>query len=499
MKGLAVGFFAAALVLAAGLVQESHAQSSECPSGEVRVSGQCVPAVRESANTMNLSVEKTVKDADACAAGDEGAKCRQSASETDRIFDDADVIVLKGTVSSFTEKSAVTIIIRDPAGNIAHFAQANPVKSTTANIGTDTNPRSIPGAFEITVNPIGPKWKADGDYKVSASYGTDKSEITFAFTGSDVGGASNLGEVVPPADGDDDGDDGTDPPPPVVEEKLVVKEVLSDGLYVISEEQLDLVPAASIRGLADNGTDYKVEPSALGLADDRIEVPPPKPVLEKLAVKEVLDDGSYVVSADQLGLIDPTSILGPADNGADFKVDPAKTGLSADRVTLPPPKPAPATPSEPEKTEMPEKPKCGDGTVADADGVCQLIQQDNRSGCLVATAAYGSEFAPQVQALREIRDGTLYSTEAGASFMSGFNDIYYAFSPAVADLEREHPAFKEAVRLALSPMLASLGIMSLAEPGSESQVLGYGLAVIALNLGMYVGLPAGAFVAVRRR
>lgn len=498
MKALAVAALAAALVLAAGLAQESHAQN--CRAGEVMSGGQCVPAVRESANTMNLSVEKTVKDADACASGDEGAKCRQSASETDRIFDDADVMILKGTVSSFTEKSAVTIIIRDPAGNIAHFAQANPVKSTTANIGTDTNPRSIPGAFEITVKPIGPKWKAEGDYKVSASYGTDKSEITFAFTGSDVGGASNLGEVVPPTPpGGENGDDGDDPPPPVVQEKLVVKEVLADGLYVISEDQLDLVPAASIRGLADNGTDYKVEPSALGLADDRIEVPPPKPVLEKLAVKEVLDDGSYVVSADQLGLIDPTSILGPAANGADFKVDPAKTGLSADRVTLPPPKPAATTPPEPEKPDTPEKPVCGEGTVADADGVCQLIQQDNRSGCLVATAAYGSEFAPQVQALREIRDGTLYSTEAGASFMSGFNDIYYAFSPAVADLEREHPLFKEAVRLALSPMLASLGIMSLAEPGSEQQVLGYGLAVIALNLGMYVGVPAGAVAAARRR
>ena len=496
MKALAVAAIAASLVLAAGLVQESHAQN--CRAGEVMSGGQCVPAVRESANTMNLSVEKTVKDADACAAGDEGAKCRQSASETDRIFDDADVMVLKGTVSSFTEKSAVTVIIRDPAGNIAHFAQINPVKSTSANIGTDTNPRSIPGTFEITVKPIGPKWKAEGDYKVSASYGTDKSEITFAFTGSDVGGASALGTAPPPSDDPPADDPPADDPPVQVQEKLVVKEVLADGLYVISEDQLDLVPPASIRGLAENGTDYKVDPKALDLADDRIEVPPPKPVLEKLVVKEVLDDGSYIVSPDQLTLIDPTAILGPAPNGTDFKVNPAKTGLSADRLTLPPPKPE-TPPVEPEKPDTPERPDCGPGTVADADGVCQLVQQDNRSGCLVATAAYGSEFAPQVQALREIRDGTLYSTEAGASFMSGFNDVYYAFSPAVADLEREHPLFKEAVRMALSPMLASLGIMSLAEPGSENQVLGYGLAVIALNLGMYVGVPAAAVVAVRRR
>ena len=501
MKALAVAALAAALVLAAGLAQESHAQN--CRAGEVMSGGQCVPAVRETPNTMNLSVEKTVKDADACAAGDEGAKCRQSAAETDRIFDDGDVIVLKGTVSSFTEKSAVTVVIRGPDGNIAHFAQVNPVKDANASTGSQTRPLAIPGTFEISIKATGPTWKADGDYKITASYGTDRSDLVFPFTGSDVGGGSNLGAVAPPGDGGENGGDGTDPPaddPPAREqEKLVVIEVLDDGMYVISEEQLDLVPITSVRGPAESGTGYKVDPKALGLADDMIEVPPPKPVLEKLVVKEVLDDGSYVVSADQLGLIDPTSILGPAADGADFKVDPAKTGLSADRVTLPPPKPVVTTPPEPEKPDTPEKPVCGEGTVADADGVCQLIQQDNRSGCLVATAAYGSEFAPQVQALREVRDGTLYSTEAGASFMSGFNEIYYAFSPAVADLEREHPLFKEAVRLALSPMLASLGIMSLAEPGSEQQVLGYGLAVIALNLGMYVGLPAGAFVAVRRR
>ena len=39
-------------------------------------------------------------------------------------------------------------------------------------------------------------------------------------------------------------------------------------------------------------------------------------------------------------------------------------------------------------------------------------------GCLIATAAYGSEMAPQVQLLREIRDNQLMNTEAGSAFMS---------------------------------------------------------------------------------
>ena len=101
-------------------------------------------------------------------------------------------------------------------------------------------------------------------------------------------------------------------------------------------------------------------------------------------------------------------------------------------------------------------------------------------GCLIATAAYGSEMAPQVQLLREIRDNQLMNTEAGSAFMSGFNEVYYSFSPYIADMERENPMFKEAVILGLTPMLSSLAIMQNAD--SESEVLGLGLSVIALNL-----------------
>ena len=55
-------------------------------------------------------------------------------------------------------------------------------------------------------------------------------------------------------------------------------------------------------------------------------------------------------------------------------------------------------------------------------------------------------------------------------------------------MERENPVFKEIVKDGLTPMLSTLAIMENAE--SESEVLGLGLSVIALNLGMYLGLPA---------
>ena len=109
-------------------------------------------------------------------------------------------------------------------------------------------------------------------------------------------------------------------------------------------------------------------------------------------------------------------------------------------------------------------------------------------GCLIATATYGSELAPQVQMLREIRDNQLMNTESGSAFMTSFNEAYYSFSPYIADLERESPVFKEIVKAGLTPMLSTLSIMESAE--TESEVLGLGLSVIALNLGMYIAAPA---------
>jgi len=67
----------------------------------------------------------------------------------------------------------------------------------------------------------------------------------------------------------------------------------------------------------------------------------------------------------------------------------------------------------------------------------------NGGSCLIATATYGSELAPQVQFLREIRDNTVLQTESGTSFMNSFNQFYYSFSPTIADWERENPVFKE--------------------------------------------------------
>ena len=121
-------------------------------------------------------------------------------------------------------------------------------------------------------------------------------------------------------------------------------------------------------------------------------------------------------------------------------------------------------------------------------------ENDNGGGCLIATATYGSELAPEVQQLRELRDNTILKTESGQSFMTSFNQFYYSFSPTIADLERESPIFKEGVKITLTPMLSSLSILNYVDIDSEQDMIVYGISLILLNIGMYAGVPAFAIL-----
>jgi len=165
-------------------------------------------------------------------------------------------------------------------------------------------------------------------------------------------------------------------------------------------------------------------------------------------------------------------------------------------------------PPEPEVTvaetieEKPaeEKPKEPSGPLS-IGGSPQAEEQtqEEGGGCLIATAAYGSEMAQQVQLLREIRDDKLLSTSSGSAFMTGFNSLYYSFSPAIADLERENPMFREVVKITITPLLTSLSILNYVDMDSEAEVLGYGISLILLNTAMYFVAPAIVITKLRKR
>ena len=81
--------------------------------------------------------------------------------------------------------------------------------------------------------------------------------------------------------------------------------------------------------------------------------------------------------------------------------------------------------------------------------------------------------------------------------MTSFNQFYYSFSPTIADYERENPVFKEAVKLTLTPLLTSLTLLQYADIDSESEMLGYGIGVILLNIGMYFVVPALVIIKIK--
>lgn len=114
-----------------------------------------------------------------------------------------------------------------------------------------------------------------------------------------------------------------------------------------------------------------------------------------------------------------------------------------------------------------------------------------KNGCLIATAAFGSELAPQVQFLREYRDNAIMSTAMGSSFINAFNSVYYTFSPTVADAERNNPILQDLVKTGITPLLGILQVTKLTSVGnSEVSVLTSGMMASSLIGAAYLW-PAG--------
>ena len=70
-------------------------------------------------------------------------------------------------------------------------------------------------------------------------------------------------------------------------------------------------------------------------------------------------------------------------------------------------------------------------------------------GCFIATAAYGTPFAKEVEVLRKFRDQKLLNTKAGRAFVR----FYYRHSPVIADFIKDKPKIKAFVRGVLKPVV----------------------------------------------
>ncbi len=70
-------------------------------------------------------------------------------------------------------------------------------------------------------------------------------------------------------------------------------------------------------------------------------------------------------------------------------------------------------------------------------------------GCFIATAAYGTPFAKQVELLKKFRDQKLLTNKAGRAFVR----FYYRHSPVIADFIRNKPILCAFVRGMLKPIV----------------------------------------------
>ena len=74
-----------------------------------------------------------------------------------------------------------------------------------------------------------------------------------------------------------------------------------------------------------------------------------------------------------------------------------------------------------------------------------------RRRCFIATAAYGTEFAPEIRVLQDFRDKYLLRKSAGRFFV----ETYYRISPPIADFIEKSESLKRLVRIALAPIVRS--------------------------------------------
>ena len=101
--------------------------------------------------------------------------------------------------------------------------------------------------------------------------------------------------------------------------------------------------------------------------------------------------------------------------------------------------------------------------------------------CFIATAAYGTPMADEVQILRDFRDEYLVTNPLGQAF----TNLYYKFSPPIAKFITEHPILKPIVRTALVPAVTVSAIVINTTPAGKIAILGL-LVLISVAIAIWV-------------
>lgn len=120
------------------------------------------------------------------------------------------------------------------------------------------------------------------------------------------------------------------------------------------------------------------------------------------------------------------------------------------------------------------------------------IEYPSPPGCLVATAAYGSEMAPEVTYMRHVRDELIGSTATGKILRDAFNVFYYAWSPTVAEIIEAYEPLRVFSRILLLPLVGTVHFAAVAFEllgGGDIASLICFLLAAGLVITIYVAAP----------
>jgi len=135
-------------------------------------------------------------------------------------------------------------------------------------------------------------------------------------------------------------------------------------------------------------------------------------------------------------------------------------------------------------------------TIADVNAASTAITMNDNyfitanfwegAPCFIATAAYGTPIAEEIEILREFRDEYLLTNPLGRALV----DLYYKVSPPIAKFITEHPALKTIVRVGLLPAVA-MGTVVVTTTSAEKAAIAGLLVLISVTVAIWVTMRRG--------
>jgi hypothetical protein len=120
-------------------------------------------------------------------------------------------------------------------------------------------------------------------------------------------------------------------------------------------------------------------------------------------------------------------------------------------------------------------------TTVAMDKPCAIIANFLGTGlCFIATAAYGTPMAEEIQVLREFRDEYMLTNPVGQALV----DFYYRASPPIARFITQHPGLKPLVRAGLVPVVALSAVVVNTTPAEKIAILAL-LALVSVALAVW--------------